>query len=212
LPKVLLHEHLDGVLRPQRSLTWQRKQNTPTFLPAIRRRLAQWFHQGSEQGGLAKYLKGFAHTIAVMQKEGALERVAYEQAEDLSQDAWSTLKLASRRSFTPQRIDAPAVISAVLKGLERAERLWNGLRIDHLRHAQYGCIARMASWQWIFLNARGRLRPGGERRVSAQEAVDAFHYIQAAVISTSRFTRGYGKNPSGRPFILRSASHRTRTG
>jgi adenosine deaminase len=45
--------------------------------------LAEWFHRGANQGSLAKYLEGFAHTIAVMQTEEALERVASEQAEDL---------------------------------------------------------------------------------------------------------------------------------
>jgi len=48
--------------------------------------LARWFHQGANKGNLSKYLEGFTHTIAVMQTEEALERVAYEQAEDLNRD------------------------------------------------------------------------------------------------------------------------------
>src|SRR5208282_5722713 len=86
LPKVLLHEHLDGVLRPQTVIDLARDEGytgLPTEDPEA---LAQWFHQGANKGSLAKYLEGFAHTIAVMQTEEALERVAYEQAEDLSKD------------------------------------------------------------------------------------------------------------------------------
>src|SRR5580698_2335315 len=86
LPKVLLHEHLDGVLRPQTVIDLAkdaRYAELPTADPEV---LAQWFYRGASQGSLAKYLEGFAHTIAVMQAEDALERIAYEQAEDLSRD------------------------------------------------------------------------------------------------------------------------------
>ena len=55
---------------------------------------------GANQGSLAKYLEGFAHTIAVMQTEEALQRVAYEQAEDLSRDGVILFrKRALRPSF-----------------------------------------------------------------------------------------------------------------
>jgi len=77
LPKVLLHEHLDGVLRPQTVIDLAKETKyteLPTSDPVA---LAQWFHQGANKGSLAKYLEGFAHTIAVMQTEDALERVAY---------------------------------------------------------------------------------------------------------------------------------------
>src|ERR1700724_837032 len=86
LPKVVLHEHLDGVLRPQTVIELAKDVGyveLPTTAPLA---LAEWFHQGANQGSLAKYLQGFTHTIAVMQTEEALERVAYEQAEDLSKD------------------------------------------------------------------------------------------------------------------------------
>src|ERR1700756_411862 len=86
LPKVLLHEHLDGVLRPVTVIELAKNvqyRQLPTENPE---ELARWFHQGANQGSLPKYLEGFVHTIAVMQTEEPLERVAYEQAEALSQD------------------------------------------------------------------------------------------------------------------------------
>src|SRR5271163_4792065 len=86
LPKVLLHEHLDGVLRPQTVIDLAADVGYSDLPTTDAGQLAQWFHQGANQGSLAKYLEGFKHTIAVMQTEEALERVAYEQAEDLSHD------------------------------------------------------------------------------------------------------------------------------
>ena len=75
LPKVVLHEHLDGVLRPQTIIELARSAgytDLPTNHPEA---LGEWFHQGANQGSLAKYLEGFKHTIAVMQTEEALERL-----------------------------------------------------------------------------------------------------------------------------------------
>ena len=86
LPKVLLHEHLDGVLRPETVIDLAKSSNYTELPSRDPAQLAKWFHQGANQGSLPKYLQGFAHTIAVMQTEEALERVAYEQAEDLSRD------------------------------------------------------------------------------------------------------------------------------
>ena len=77
-PKVLLHEHLDGVLRPQTVIDLARAVGYAELPTADSQALAEWFHRGANQGSLAKYLEGFKHTIAVMQTEEALERVAYE--------------------------------------------------------------------------------------------------------------------------------------
>src|ERR1700691_3085120 len=90
VPKVLLHEHLDGVLRPQTIIELARAAKYADLPADVPRddpqALAEWFFRGANQGSLAKYLEGFKHTIAVMQTEEALQRVAYEQAEDLSRD------------------------------------------------------------------------------------------------------------------------------
>ncbi len=56
LPKVLLHEHLDGVLRPETVIDLARAERytgLPTQDPEA---LATWFHQGANQGSLPKYL------------------------------------------------------------------------------------------------------------------------------------------------------------
>src|SRR5919109_3794858 len=85
-PKVLLHDHLDGGLRPATIVELARDQDyrdLPTTDPA---ELGAWFHASAASGSLSLYLRGFAHTIAVMQTEEAVERVAYECGEDLARD------------------------------------------------------------------------------------------------------------------------------
>src|SRR6202035_369667 len=100
--------------------------------------LAQWFHRGANQGSLAKYLEGFAHTIAVMQTEEALERVAYEQAEDLSKDGVVYFETRFAPVFhTTKGLTHQQVVSAVLKGLDRGRKdfgVSSGLIICALRN------------------------------------------------------------------------------
>jgi adenosine deaminase len=75
-PKVLLHDHLDGGLRPATIVELARDQRyggLPTTDPG---ELAQWFHASAAAGSLSLYLRGFAHTIAVLQTPDAVERVA----------------------------------------------------------------------------------------------------------------------------------------
>ncbi len=85
-PKVLLHDHLDGGLRPATIVDLAREQGyhgLPTSDPEA---LRQWFTRGADRKSLELYLEGFAHTVGVMQRRDALERVAAECAEDLAAD------------------------------------------------------------------------------------------------------------------------------
>src|SRR5258708_1345968 len=86
LPKVLLHEHLDGVLRTQTIIELAREAKYKGLPTNDSEALSQWFFRGANQGSLAKYLEGFAHTIAVMLTADALQRAAYEQSAGLSRD------------------------------------------------------------------------------------------------------------------------------
>jgi adenosine deaminase len=86
LPKVLLHEHLDGGLRPATVVELAEEAGyraLPTRDPG---ELEPWFQRGAQQGNLERYLEGFRHTCAVMQTEQALERAAFEFMEDMSED------------------------------------------------------------------------------------------------------------------------------
>jgi adenosine deaminase len=85
-PKVVLHDHLDGGLRPGTVIDLAEAvgyDGLPTTDPVA---LAEWFPQAAGSGSLERYLGTFAHTVAVMQTQEALQRVARECAIDLACD------------------------------------------------------------------------------------------------------------------------------
>jgi adenosine deaminase len=84
-PKVSLHDHLDGGLRPQTIIELAADIGHP--LPADNADdLGQWFAESANSGSLERYLETFDHTIAVMQTAPNLRRVAREFVEDLAAD------------------------------------------------------------------------------------------------------------------------------
>src|SRR4029077_6220811 len=102
VPKVLLHDHLDGGLRPGTIVELARDQKyagLPTTDPG---ELARWFHASAATGSLSLYLRGFAHTIAVMQTPDAVERVAYECGEDLAHDGVVYAEIRYAPAFSTQ--------------------------------------------------------------------------------------------------------------
>src|SRR5262245_1559600 len=84
-PKALLHDHLDGGLRPATiiELAAAVGHELPATEPGA---LAEWFRGAANSGSLERYLETFTHTVAVMQTADALRRVAYECAIDLADD------------------------------------------------------------------------------------------------------------------------------
>jgi adenosine deaminase len=198
LPKVLLHEHLDGVLRPQTVIDLAKETKyaeLPTSDPAA---LAQWFHQGANKGSLAKYLEGFAHTIAVMQTEEALERVAYEQAEDLSRDGVVYFETRFAPVFhTRKGLTHQQVVSAVLKGLERGRKdfgVTTGLIICAMRNMDVSLEMAELAVDFRDRGVVGFDLAGEEGGYPPKKHVDAFHYIQRQNFSiTIHAGEGYGK-------------------
>lgn len=85
IPKISLHDHLDGGLRPETIIELANKIGHQ--LPSSNaKELNQWFLDSCDSGSLVRYLETFEHTIAVMQSEENLARVAYEFAMDLADD------------------------------------------------------------------------------------------------------------------------------
>jgi len=120
LPKTLLHEHLDGGLRPSTVAELARDcayDELPTTDPG---ELGEWFYQGANRKSLPLYLEGFRHTIAVMQTQEALERVAYEFLEDMARDnvVYAEVRFAPH-FHTTNGLGLDAVMTAVLRGLRR---------------------------------------------------------------------------------------------
>src|SRR3954465_4669233 len=85
-PKVLLHDHLDGGLRPRTVLELADQFGYRDLPAADPESLGVWFRQAADSGSLVRYLETFAHTVGVMQQPEAIHRVARECALDLAAD------------------------------------------------------------------------------------------------------------------------------
>ena len=85
-PKVLLHDHLDGGLRPATIIELADQLNYQNLPATEPEQLAKWMTRGANRKNLTLYLKTFAHTVAVMQTSESIERVAQECAQDLAAD------------------------------------------------------------------------------------------------------------------------------
>jgi len=86
VPKVLLHDHLDGGLRPGTVIDLARQIGYDRLPSQDEATVAEWLQRGANRGHLNLYLDAFQHTVAVMQTAEALTRVAAECAEDLAAD------------------------------------------------------------------------------------------------------------------------------
>jgi len=121
IPKVGLHEHIDGSLRPATVVELAREcgyDQLPTEDPE---ELGRWFFEGADRKSLPKYLEGFRHTIAVLQRAEALERVTYECLADAAAEnvVYQELRFAPH-FHTRERLGLDAVMLAVLRGMQRA--------------------------------------------------------------------------------------------
>ena len=120
LPKALLHEHVDGGLRPSTllELALARGLAVPTDDADA---LADWMHANADSGSLERYLRGFALTVGAMATPEACERVAFEAAEDARLDG---CVLAEFRMapllLEPHGMRGDAVVEALVAGLTRS--------------------------------------------------------------------------------------------
>jgi adenosine deaminase len=126
-PKALLHDHLDGGLRPATVIDLAREYGYRGLPTEDEADLAAWFHRGADRKSLELYLETFQHTVGVMQHPGALARVAAECAEDLAADGvvYAEVRFAPELSteagLTPEEV-VLAVVEGFRIGMERAAR------------------------------------------------------------------------------------------
>lgn len=184
LPKVLLHEHLDGGLRPQTVIDLARESGYGALPTEQAGELGAWFHRGAQRGSLAAYLEGFVHTCGVMQSRGAIERVAFEFIEDMYRDGvvYAECRFAPcyhlERGLTPE-----AVVQAALDGLARGQEQYGvawGLILCGMRH-------RTDALEWAELAISFRHRgvvgfdlAGEEAGYPPKQHAAAFQAIQQA--------------------------------
>jgi len=182
LPKVILHDHLDGGLRPETVVELAKDYKydlLPTTDPG---ELAEWFHRGAQRGSLPLYLEGFAHTCGVMQTEEALERVAYEMMEDMKNDGVAYVETRFAPVFhTEKGLHWDEVLNAVLKGLERGRKDFGvefGLIISAMRNMKLSQEMAELAVDFRERGVVGFDLAGEEGGFPPKKHVDAFHYIQ----------------------------------
>jgi adenosine deaminase len=120
-PKVLLHDHLDGGLRPQTILDLA--PGAGHTLPADDAvALGRWFEDSANSGSLERYLETFDHTVAVMQSAENLRRVAQECVEDLATDGvvYAEVRYAPEQHLQGG-LSLEQVVEAVASGFEAGE-------------------------------------------------------------------------------------------
>ena len=103
-PKVLLHDHLDGGLRPATVVELADAIGYSGLPSRDPDELAKWFLGAAHSGSLVRYLETFGHTVAVMQTRGRTRRVAAECAEDLAADGVVYAEVRFAPSCTSRRV------------------------------------------------------------------------------------------------------------
>ncbi|KAG1648578.1 Adenosine deaminase 1 [Nymphon striatum] len=137
-PKVMLHDHLGRRLAARhRDRTGRRPATTPANTDADD--LATWMVRGASRLNLELYLETFAHTVGVMQTADALERVAYECAEDLANDGvvYAEVRFAPEL-HVEKGLSLDQVVDAVQAGFARGMADYDiriGTLITAMRHA-----------------------------------------------------------------------------
>jgi len=143
LPKVSLHDHLDGGLRPATIIELAEAvgHTLPSTDPVA---LGEWFRESADSGSLVRYLETFDHTIAVMQTKEALVRVAKEFVEDLADDGvvYGEVRWAPEQHLQ-KGLTLDEVVDAVQEGIEagveavaaRGRDIQVGQLITAMRHA-----------------------------------------------------------------------------
>ncbi len=187
-PKALLHDHLDGGLRPQTVLDLAQDSGYGGRLPAQDApTLARWFRDSADSGSLELYLETFSHTVAVMQTADQLHRVARECALDLAADG----VVYAESRFAPELhldggLSLDAVVDAVLAGFRDGEReaaaAGTPIRmvalLTAMRHAANSTeIARLAV-QFRDRGVGGFDIAGAEAGFPPTRHLDAFEYLR----------------------------------
>jgi adenosine deaminase len=148
-PKVLLHDHLDGGLRPRTVVELAQETGYHGLPTTDEAELAAWFTEGAARQDLDLYLETFAHTVGVMQTKDALVRVARECAEDLAADG----VVYAEVRFAPEQhlrggLTLDEVVEAVLEGFRLGTAGTDttiGTLLTAMRHAAHSTeIAELA--------------------------------------------------------------------
>ena len=185
-PKVLLHDHLDGGLRPATIV--ELAAEIGHALPAgDAESLGRWFAESADSGSLERYLETFDHMVAVMQTPAALTRVARECVEDLSSDGvvYAEVRYAPEQHVS-EGLTLDEVVAAVQAGFDEgvAEAATAGRPIvvrqllTAMRHQARSMEIAELSIAWRERGVAGFDIAGAEAGYPPTRHLDAFEYLQ----------------------------------
>jgi adenosine deaminase len=184
IPKVLLHDHLDGGLRPQTVIDLADDLRYKKLPTRDKDELATWFHEGANKGDLVEYLKGFEHTTAVMQTREGLERVAYEMLEDMKDDGVVYVETRFAPIYhTKKGLYLEDAVTAVLTGLEKGKQDFGvgyGLILCGMRNMKNTLEIAELAVDFRKDGVVGFDLAGEEGGFPPKKHVDAFQFIQRA--------------------------------
>ncbi|ETW25422.1 adenosine deaminase [Mycobacterium gastri] len=193
-PKALLHDHLDGGLRPATVLDIAGQIGYDDLPATDVDTLATWFRTRSHSGSLERYLEPFSHTVAVMQTSEALYRVAFECVEDLAADSvvYAEVRFAPELHID-RGLSFDEVVDAVLAGFAEGEKECAGAGrsikvrclVTAMRHA---AVSREIAELAIRFRDKGVVGfdiAGAEAGHPPTRHLDAFEYMRD---NNARFT------------------------
>lgn len=193
-PKALLHDHLDGGLRPATVIDLAGRCAYDGLPSTDEAQLAAWFRTAAHSGSLVRYLEPFAHTVAVMQTPEALHRVACECVEDLAADnvVYAEIRFAPELHLGGG-LSLDDVVEAVLAGFVDGERAAAATGrtivvrtlVTAMRHAARSRDIAELAIRFRDSGVVGFDIAGAEAGYPPSRHLDAFEYMRA---NNARFT------------------------
>lgn len=183
-PKVVLHDHLDGGLRPKTIIELAQEigyRDLPTYDADD---LGRWFFDAANSGSLERYLQTFDHTLAVMQSADNIARVAAECVEDLAADnvVWAEVRMAPELA-TAGGLTLDEAVNAMLTGMREGEKragnkISSGLLLCSMRHLDRHMEVAQAVVRFRDQGVVGFDIAGPERGFPASRLAPAFDYLR----------------------------------
>ncbi|MGO4341321.1 adenosine deaminase [Pedococcus sp. 2YAF34] len=186
-PKALLHDHLDGGLRPQTIVEIADEVRYGGLPATDAESLGTWFRESADSGSLERYLETFDHTLAVMQTADGLRRVAKECVLDLAADG---VVYAESRYAPEQHLQAGLaledVVEAVNEGFRQGEKeaaaVGTPIRVTALltamRHAAKSTEIAELAVRYRDQGVAGFDIAGAEAGFPPTRHLDAFEYLR----------------------------------
>ena len=186
-PKALLHDHLDGGLRPSTIIDLAAEYGYDGLPSTDPDELAAWIRRGADRKSLELYLETFAHTVGVLQERDAIVRVAAECAEDLAADGivYAEVRYAPELS-TERGLTLDEVIEANLEGFRvgaaRAAATGRPISmkvlVTAMRQAARSVEVADAALRWRDAGVVGFDVAGPEKGYPPTRYLDAFDHIR----------------------------------